>query len=66
MRITKVTTKTGDSGNTGLGNGSRISKNSIRIHAMGLIDELNSFIGWSRVEANGTIDKSLELSLIHI
>ena len=45
MRITKVTTKTGDSGNTGLGNGSRISKNSIRIHAMGLIDELNSFIG---------------------
>jgi len=61
MRITKVTTKTGDSGNTGLGNGSRISKNSIRIHAMGLIDELNSFIGWSRVEANGTIDKSLEL-----
>ena len=60
MRITKVTTKTGDSGNTGLGNGSRISKNSIRIHAMGLIDELNSFIGWSRVEANGTIDKLLE------
>ena len=43
MRITKVTTKTGDSGETGLGNGQRVSKNHIRVHAMGSIDKLNSF-----------------------
>jgi len=48
MRITKVTTKTGDAGETGLGNGERVSKNSPRIHAMGSIDKLNSIIGWAR------------------
>ena len=46
MRITKVTTKTGDSGRTGLANGERVSKSSIRINAMGSIDKLNSVIGW--------------------
>ena len=46
MRITKVTTKTGDAGQTGLGNGERVSKNSLRIHAMGAVDKLNSIIGW--------------------
>ena len=60
MRITKVTTKTGDSGQTGLGNGERISKNSIRIHAMGSIDKLNSFIGWARIETDEELSKSLE------
>ena len=48
MRITKVTTKTGDAGETGLGNGERVSKNSPRVHAMGSIDNLNSIIGWAR------------------
>ena len=48
MRITKVTTKTGDSGETGLGNGERVSKNSPRVHTMGSIDKLNSIIGWAR------------------
>ena len=48
MRITKVTTKTGDTGETGLGNGERVSKNSPRVHAMGSIDKLNSIIGWAR------------------
>ena len=48
MRITKVTTKTGDAGETGLGNGERVSKNSPRVHAMGSIDKLNSIIGWAR------------------
>ena len=46
MRITKVTTKTGDSGRTGLANGERVSKSSTRINAMGSIDKLNSVIGW--------------------
>ena len=61
MRITKVTTKTGDSGETGLGNGERVSKNNIRVHAMGSIDKLNSIIGWTRTLANANIDKTLGL-----
>ena len=60
MRITKVTTKTGDAGQTGLGNGERVSKNSLRIHAMGAVDKLNSIIGWSRIESNKQSDKALE------
>ena len=48
MRVTKVVTKTGDNGETGLGNGERVSKDSLRVHAMGAIDELNSFLGWAR------------------
>jgi len=61
MRITKVTTKTGDSGETGLGNGQRVSKNHIRVHTMGSIDKLNSFIGWTRIHSNGILDDALEL-----
>jgi len=60
MRITKVTTKTGDSGQTGLGNGERISKNSLRIHAMGALDKLNSVIGWARIKSSKQFDKALE------
>ncbi|OUX30175.1 MAG: ATP:cob(I)alamin adenosyltransferase [bacterium TMED264] len=60
MRITKVTTKTGDTGQTGLGNGKRISKNSLRVNAMGAVDKLNSIIGWARVESNKQSDKALE------
>ena len=60
MRITKVTTKTGDMGETGLANGERVSKNSPRIHAMGSLDKLNSFIGWTRVNADENINNVLE------
>ncbi len=44
-RLSKITTRTGDDGTTGLGDGSRISKTHMRIQAMGDIDELNSSIG---------------------
>ena len=44
-RISKVVTRTGDSGKTGLADGSRIWKDSLRINALGDIDELNSAIG---------------------
>ena len=47
MRITKVTTKTGDNGETGLVNNVRLSKDHPRIVAIGEIDHLNSFLGWS-------------------
>lgn len=44
-RLTKIYTRTGDNGTTGLGDGSRIAKDSLRIAAIGEIDELNSCIG---------------------
>ena len=47
-RITKVYTKTGDEGDTGLGGGQRVPKDSLRIEAFGTVDELNSIIGIAR------------------
>ena len=44
-RITRVYTKTGDDGTTGLGSGGRIAKDAPRIEAYGTVDELNSWIG---------------------
>lgn len=44
-RLTKIATRTGDDGSTGLGDNTRVSKNSPRPHAMGDVDELNSHIG---------------------
>jgi cob(I)alamin adenosyltransferase len=44
-RLSKIATRTGDKGETGLGDGRRVAKNSARIHALGDIDELNSSIG---------------------
>jgi cob(I)alamin adenosyltransferase len=44
-RLTQIATRTGDAGTTGLGNNLRVSKNSLRVHAMGDVDELNSHIG---------------------
>jgi cob(I)alamin adenosyltransferase len=47
-RITKVYTRTGDDGTTGLGGGQRVPKDSPRIEAFGTVDELNSQIGVAR------------------
>jgi cob(I)alamin adenosyltransferase len=44
-RLTAIATRTGDNGTTGLGDNTRISKDSLRVHAMGDVDELNSNIG---------------------
>ncbi len=50
-RLTQIATRTGDAGTTGLGNNQRVSKNSLRVHAMGDVDELNSHIGVLLCEA---------------
>lgn len=44
-RLTKIATRTGDAGETGLGDGTRVAKDAARIQALGDIDELNSVIG---------------------
>lgn len=44
-RLSKIVTRTGDTGETGLGDGSRVPKDAARIHALGEVDELNSAIG---------------------
>jgi cob(I)alamin adenosyltransferase len=45
-RLSKIITRTGDTGTTGLGDGSRVAKDSARIEAIGTVDELNSTLGW--------------------
>ncbi len=44
-RLSKIYTRTGDKGTTGLGDGSRVAKDNLRVHAMGDVDELNAMIG---------------------
>lgn len=53
-RITKVYTRTGDDGTTGLGGGQRVDKDSLRVNAYGTVDELSSHIGVAR--AVGLVD----------
>ncbi|MFH7765837.1 cob(I)yrinic acid a,c-diamide adenosyltransferase [Acinetobacter sp. BSP-28] len=67
-RLSKIYTRTGDSGTTGLGDGSRVAKDDLRIAALGDVDELNSCIGIlraqiaaSRIEDKAPWDKSLSL-----
>jgi cob(I)alamin adenosyltransferase len=44
-RLTQIATRTGDDGTTGLGDGTRVAKDALRVHAMGEVDELNSGLG---------------------
>jgi len=48
----KIYTKTGDAGETGLFGGARVSKASLRVAAYGEVDELNSAVGWARVQVS--------------
>lgn len=50
-RLSKIATRTGDDGTTGLGDGTRTRKDALRIQAIGEVDELNSFIGLLASEA---------------
>ena len=44
-RLTQIATRTGDDGSTGLGDGTRVAKDALRVQAMGDVDELNSGLG---------------------
>jgi cob(I)alamin adenosyltransferase len=52
-RLSKIYTRTGDGGETGLGDGSRVSKQSLRIEAIGAVDECNSCLGLLLSESLG-------------
>jgi cob(I)alamin adenosyltransferase len=45
-RLSKIYTRTGDNGTTGLGDGSRVDKDALRVEAYGTVDELNSAVGF--------------------
>ena len=59
VTLSRIYTKTGDSGETGLGDGSRVSKTAPRIAAIGAVDETNSAIGIARLDAQGDADAML-------
>jgi len=65
QRLTQIATRTGDSGTTGLGDNSRVSKNSLRVHAMGEVDELNSHIGVLLCEAMPESVRSVLVEVQH-
>ena len=62
-RLTQIATRTGDNGTTGLGDNTRISKSSLRVHAMGDVDELNSNIGVLLCE---TVPDSVRTLLVEV
>lgn len=58
--LSKIYTKTGDAGETALGNGARVAKHSTRVNAYGTVDETNATVGLARQHATGEIDAALQ------
>jgi cob(I)alamin adenosyltransferase len=57
--LNKIYTKTGDAGETSLGNGSRVAKFSVRVNAYGTVDETNATVGLARQHSQGDFDAAL-------
>ena len=57
--LNKIYTKTGDAGETALGNGTRVAKHSARVTAYGTVDETNATVGLARLHASGDMDAQL-------
>lgn len=57
--LNKIYTKTGDHGETALGNGSRVAKHSMRVTSYGTVDEVNATVGLARLHAEGETDIAL-------
>ena len=53
VTLSRIYTKTGDAGDTALGDGTRVPKGHVRVAAYGEVDELNSLVGWARVAYSG-------------
>lgn len=59
VRLTRIYTKTGDRGETALGDGARVPKHSPRVAAYGTVDEANAVIGMVRLHTDGALDALL-------
>ncbi len=57
--LNKIYTKTGDAGETALGNGARVAKHSMRVTAYGTVDETNATVGLARLHSTGDMDAQL-------
>ncbi|ETX27507.1 cob(I)yrinic acid a,c-diamide adenosyltransferase [Roseivivax isoporae] len=57
--LNKIYTRTGDAGETALGDGSRVAKHSARVVSYGTVDELNATLGIARLHAEGEMDAQL-------
>lgn len=57
--LSKIYTRTGDGGDTALGNGTRVPKHSVRVEAYGTVDEVNATLGLARQHADGEMDARL-------
>ena len=63
-RLSKIYTRTGDDGTTGLGDGSRVAKDSIRVEAYGTVDEANSAIGM--ILAQNSVAETIRACLVEV
>lgn len=59
VKLTRIYTRTGDTGQTGLGDGSRVAKTDPRVTAYGTVDELNALLGICRLHAGGDLEAAL-------
>lgn len=57
--LNKIYTRTGDGGETALGNGTRVAKHSLRVEAYGTVDETNATVGLARLHAEGEMGDAL-------
>ncbi len=64
-RLSRIYTRTGDDGSTGLGDGSRIAKDALRVEAYGTVDELNSALGVVIAETSDSSLNTLMISIQH-
>jgi cob(I)alamin adenosyltransferase len=59
VRLTRIYTRGGDKGETSLGDGTRVAKQSLRVEAFGTVDEANAAIGLARLHTDGEADEML-------
>lgn len=59
VTLNKIYTRTGDTGQTALGNGDRVDKHSLRVSAYGTVDETNATVGLARLSSTGDLDAAM-------
>lgn len=59
VTLNKIYTRTGDNGQTALGNGDRVAKHSLRVEAYGTVDETNATVGLARLSSTGDLDAAM-------